>query len=333
MTAELRAFAVPQGEVLIGPPHDGRRTVRLVPTDPELFIPVRECSTQLAEETIVALASIQLSHCGVLIDEFDRPEANMAPIRRQLFGYFETADFVGARILDYGCGNGASSVILGTLLPQATVLGISESEVRLRPGRLVLADRGLNNVEFRVHPYEDPLPVLGTFDFVVMNAVYEHLLPAERQRTLAAAWRMLKSGGALLVNQTHHSWLPYEHHSTGLWGVNYLPDALAHWYVRRFSKINPKINTSTDWSAHLRGGVRGASEREVLRYLRKASDAGTPVVQQPRSGDRASYWLESVRGGRFLAVKTVITMLFRALDRTFGVVPSTNLDMVIRKCV
>jgi hypothetical protein len=83
-------------------------------------------------------------------------------------------------------------------------------------------------VRFLVSPDANSLPPeIGTFDFVMLSAVYEHLLPEERRRVMPWIWSKLKPGGTLFINQTPYRYFPYEHHTTGLWFINYLPDKLS----------------------------------------------------------------------------------------------------------
>jgi len=192
--------------------------------------------------------------------------------------------------------------------------------------------RNVPNVRFERSPSGDILPAhIGSFDFIMLSGVYEHMLPTERTKLLPQLWNVLAPGGVLFINQTPHKWFPYEHHSSGMWGVNYLPDWLAHRFVRHFSRIGTEINKSSDWSAHLRGGLRGGSEREVIKMLRTCG--GRPVMLQPlpsRYRDRADYWLSGT-SARHRRTKEAIAALFRATDRLFGTVPSMNLDLAVRK--
>jgi hypothetical protein len=155
----------------------------------------------------------------------------------------------------------------------------------------------------------------------MMIAVFEHLLPGERGQVMPLVWRALKPGGVLFLNQTPHSWFPYEHHSTGIWGINYVPDRCAFWMARHFAAFNKQQNQTQSEEQHLRGGLRGGSEPEVLGHLRAARD-GEPEVLQPRQGDRASYWRSCTTPGRREWAKAAAESLFRATDRWFGVVPS-----------
>lgn len=166
----------------------------------------------------------------------------------------------------------------------------------------------------------------------MLSAVYEHLLPKERKVLMPLLWEVLAPGGVLFVNQTPHRWFPYEHHSTALWGINYLPDRVAHWYARAFSKRNPEINRSPNWAVHLRGGLRGGTEREIVANL-TAHSRFRGAIMQPTAGgyrDRADYWLANT-SSRFRLPKRVIAGLFRVCDRLIGTIPASNIDTAIRK--
>jgi len=135
---------------------------------------------------------------------------------------------------------------------------------------------------------------------------------------------------ALFINQTPYRWFPFEHHTTGLWFVNYVPDRLTHFLARHLSKVNPEVNLSSDWNVLLRAGIRGGTEASVLRNIRRAG-LGRATVVQPKNQDRAAYWLSSTDPGRHRPAKEFVAKLFRISDKMLGTVPSINLDVVIRK--
>ncbi len=45
-------------------------------------------------------------------------------LKRQLFSYFPPSTFTGKRILDFGCGTGASTFCLSRLLPDCQITGV-----------------------------------------------------------------------------------------------------------------------------------------------------------------------------------------------------------------
>ena len=271
---------------------------------------------------------------GGLCDILSRldPEGYVAKvIRRHLLAYFDSSAFRGARILDFGCGQGTSTVCLAAMFPEAEVIGVELDPKRVETANRIVAGMGLTNARFLVSPDGESLPAgIGVFDFVSLSAVYEHLLPQERPRILQLIWAHMKPGGAMFLSQTPYRYFPFEHHTTGLWLINYLPDFLAGWLARHFSRINVEENRARDWKGLLRGGIRGATEREIVRNLARAGN-GQPRIIQPKEGDRAAYWLACTTVGRHSGMKKMLAAFFRFTDKIFGTVPSTNLEVTIRK--
>ena len=326
------------GQVEFEPALAGRTRIVLRPSSRAAreYIPRLSCETSHPDEV-----PLYLEH-GItfnwLCDEVARvedPAYVLGVIQRQLFSYCHLQDFQGARVLDFGCGTGASTLGMAALLPASHIIGVEPDAGLVKLARRLAHNRRLSNVAFEVSPAPQALPQdLGTFDYVMLSAVFEHLLPAERGFLMPQLWDSLRPGGVLFVNQTPHSWFPLDTHSTGLWGINYLPDRLAHWYARQFSPLNPSINRSRDWNVHLRGGLRGGSERELVSLLTADHRAPAVVMQPVASGlhDRADYWLSST-GGRFRLLKRAIAEFYRLTDYLFGTVPAVNLEVAIRKHV
>ena len=113
-------------------------------------------------------------------------------------------------------------------------------------------------------------PGIGKFDFVMLSAVFEHLLPGERPVIMPLLYDVLKPGGVLFLNQTPYRYYPREHHTTGLWGLNYLPDRLTLALARRYSRETPAEIAACDWPQLLRRGIRGGTEAEVLHNFTAA---------------------------------------------------------------
>jgi SAM-dependent methyltransferase len=251
------------------------------------------------------------------------PKGGVATILRdQLTAYLDLATCRGTRWLDFGCGVGSSTLALARLLPDATIIGVELDAEKVAMANHLRTVEGLQNLSFHASPAGDRLPDgIGTFDYVMLSAVFEHLLPNERRTTMSLIWNALRPGGILFINQTPHRWFPKELHTTGLWGMNYLPDPLAHAVAQRFGRLR----RAGDWRTYLRYGIRGGTERELLRAV-----GPNARIRQPRQGDRASFWLAHV-SPRHYAVKRVLANGFRLCDRLFGTIPSTHLNVAIQK--
>lgn len=309
--------------------------VTLLPSRPDLYVPRTSCKTTFSPEIIEYL--LDRSHFAWLCDNIARYEDSASvpgALKHQLFSYFTPDDFAGKRLLDFGCGNGASSLAMAKMLPQAEIIGVELDAEKIDTANRIKVFRAVQNVSFLCSPSGDALPLeVGKFDFVMLSAVYEHLLPQERQIVMPLIWSVMKPGAAIFINQTPYRYSPYEAHSTGLWFVNYMPDKLAHFVVRHLAGRNPGINKSPDWNAHLRGGLRGGTEKEIIRNLTGGDSAAARMLQPQQNGvrDRADLWFSSTNQRRYRGVKKLIASGFRLTDRTWGTIPSLNLEVVIQK--
>jgi ubiquinone/menaquinone biosynthesis C-methylase UbiE len=271
----------------------------------------------------------RLSWTGEVVARHQDPAYLERILKRQLFSYFPPSRFAGKRVLDFGCGTGASTFCLARLLPDSQVTGIDFDRSRLEVARGIAELSDWPNASFRLSPTALSLPPdLGTVDFIVMSAAYQHLLPAERRKLMPLLWRLLAPGGALLVSQTPHRWYPVESGVSGLALLNYLPVRIAAFLARHFSSRDEEANRQRDLPEMLRAGLRGGAESEILNLL----PANTIVMQPAVQHNRAEYWRESAgeRPGMGMA-RRLATEFFRWTDRRWGAVPASQLDVVIKK--
>jgi len=330
------SLLTPSGKIELEPSSSGRTRITLRPArkSSHQFIPRPTCETSHPDEVPLFLEhGISFNWLCEAISRIEDPEYVLRAIQRQLFAFVLPQEFVGARVLDFGSGIGGSTLGMAELLPSSQIIGIDLDANLVRLGRHLAANRHLSNVEFKVSPAANAIPrTIRPFDYIMLSAVFEHLLPDERRLLMPQLWDLLKPSGVLFVNQTPHRWFPCDTHSTGLWGINYLPDKLAHSYARRFSSRSPSINQSPDWNVHLRGGLRGGSERELIRWLTADGRAPAVIMQPVAQGlrDRADYWLSST-SPRYPSLKKGIAWLFRVTDYLFATIPAVNLDVAVRK--
>lgn len=116
------------------------------------------------------------------------------------------------RVLDFGCGTGASSRRL--VSAGHTVTGVDASESGIRVAR-----REVPDVRFHHLDSEAELPFeAGSFDACLCTEVIEHLLDVTG--FLAEVHRVLVPGGLLVLTTPYHAWLKnlllitlnFEHH-------------------------------------------------------------------------------------------------------------------------
>ena len=167
-----------------------------------------------------------------------------------------------------------------------------------------------------------------------MSAVYEHLLPQERPPILHKLWSILKPNGILFIFDTPYRYFPVERHTTGLPLINYLPDKIVLLIVRLFSK---SVKKDESWQSLLRRGIRGGTEKEIVRLLLKEKRTDLIVFEPCRLGcrDRVDLWylLYSSHKGSFS--KKVITRLlkgiFKVIKQLFGINFMHSLSLAIKK--
>ncbi len=327
-------FSCSDGDVAVTELGDGRFRIELTPRVSGLFIERRWCETGFPPHLIEFLLDrVGFSWLCECIARHEDQDYVPGVIRRQLFSYFQPSDFAGKRLLDFGCGSGASTFALAGMLPATEIVGVELEERHLEIAEAIRAVRQPPNVRFLKSPEGKSVPEdLGSFDFIMLSAVYEHLLPAERKVLMPVLWKLMNPGAAFFVNQTPHRYCPYESHSTRLWFINYFPDRIACFAASRFSRYNREANRHRSWQDHLRGGIRGGTERGIVRDL--SSGAGDARILQPRRNglrDRADYWLAGTNPSRHRTLKRALSLLFRLTDRCFGAVPGTHIDVVIQK--
>ena len=193
------------------------------------------------------------------------------------------------RFLDFGCGDGHSIEALLDIFPQTQFFG-----AEYEPGTLsrCLARLG-NNPRATIIRTKGPdsLEGIGSgFDVIQLNAVFEHMLPAERRALMPDLWQRIAAGGYLVLMETPWRWFPIETHSTSRPLVNYMPDRLALFTMRHFSRGGRFSNIRT-WEEALRDGLRGATVREIMGCL-GATPGSARVVQSsaPDARDMLDVW-------------------------------------------
>ena len=314
---------------------NGSLKVSISPNRSNLYIPRKSCRTKFSTEVIEYLAQRWnfAWFCDSLSRYDDSDSVSMA-IKNQMFSYFPAERFIGRSLLDFGCGAGASTFAIAKMLPKTEIVGVDLDINRIETANRINSFLNIPNLRFLCSPSGVELPQdAKDFDFVMLSAVYEHLLPHERKTVMPLIWSVMRPGAAIFINQTPYRYSPYEAHSTGLWLVNYMPDRVAHFMARHLVRRNQRIKQSTDWNVQLRGGLRGATEKEIVRNLTEGDTASARILQPRQNGlrDRADFWLSSTNQTRYRILKKCISSAFRITDRLWGTIPRLNLEVVIQK--
>ena len=156
----------------------------------------------------------------------------------------------GLRILDFGCGTGSSTEVFSEA--GATVVGVDPSEKSLDVAMQRLTDLNLSEqARFYKIPYftssgETLSFKENNFDMVTLIGVLEHMKPGERIQCVGEINRLLKEGGEIFIFDTPNRLCPFDHHTTKLWFVNWLPVSLA----RRYAIFRGRADKSSDYERH-----------------------------------------------------------------------------------
>lgn len=310
----------------------GKHVISVEPTG-SLFVPVRTWETSYPLDLVEHV--LRVKGPAYLCDEIMRDED---PLYVQhsfcwdLLSYVEENAFAGQRVLDFGSGSGASSVVLARMLPfTAEIVG-----VELKPEYIELARHrarfyGVDDrLSFHLSSGRNSLPAdIGQFDYIIFSAVYEHLLPDERQTLLPLLWSHLRTGGVMFLDQTPYRWFPIENHTTGLALINYLPDRLTLACARRFSK---RVTPNASWPELLRGGIRGGSPREIMGILNR-DGRRAELLKPSRNGvrDRIDLWYRLSSTTRWPITKKLMMWGFRVVKATTGITMIPDLSLAMQK--
>jgi ubiquinone/menaquinone biosynthesis C-methylase UbiE len=166
----------------------------------------------------------------------------------------------GLKVLDFGCGTGSSAIVLAE--QGATVVGVEPERVSLDVAERRVTDLGFEDrIALQQIPYltgnSETLPFAdAAFDLATVIGVLEHALPHERRHCVRELARVVKPGGDVFVYDTPNRLFPYDHHTTKLWFVGWLPSRLA----RAYAVFRGRMDESASFER--RGGV-GVSRRAI----------------------------------------------------------------------
>ena len=325
----------PDGRATLSALANGKRRLRAELSRPGAYVRRAEWHTAYPDWLIKIV--LEAKGLGYLCDEIMRDE-DPTYIRRHVeltvTAHIDPEELAGGEVLDFGCGAGASTVILSKLLPNSNITGVELSSKNLSIARARAQFYGLQRTRLMLSPAENTLPDrIGPFRAVMLSAVFEHLLPVERKTLLPMLWGLLEPGGVMFIDETPSRWFPIETHTTGLPFINYLPDRLAAAYARRCSR---RVRRDHSWDTMCRNGIRGGSVKEILGLLPEAD--GRPILLEPhRLGikDPLDLWFRGYAtpgGGPVGAMKRKAIPLLRIAARF---VDSTSLvpylSLAIRK--
>jgi 2-polyprenyl-3-methyl-5-hydroxy-6-metoxy-1,4-benzoquinol methylase len=322
-----------EGRVEVMELGDGRRRVTVIPRDPAQHVSVRSWETRYPLDLIRAILEVKgIAWVGDEIQRDEDPRYVQPFLRYGMLSYLPESAFEGKRLLDFGCGSGASAMVLGRMFPRTEIVGVELDENLVALAELRRRHYGFDHVKFEVSPDPSSLPAnIGMFDFVSLSAVWEHLLPAERRTLVPKIWSTLNVGGVLFLNQTPHRWYLIEDHTTGLPLLNFAPRPIVHWAANRYSR---RLAGNESWEELLRAGIRGGTQREVMRVVRATNDGRPVFLERTRLGvrDSVDHWYACSQEVRPMRIKRVMRAGFKVINRITGSAYAPGIDLAIEKC-
>ncbi len=204
----------------------------------------------------------------------------------------------GARLLEIGCGTGASTLALAEQGARVTAVDIDARALGVARDRCRIY--GLEPT-FVVANATEVGPKLGSerFDAVVFYASLEHMTHRERLRAMAETWTMLEPGALWCVTDTPNRLWWFDEHTSRLPFFMWLPNDLAFDYACRsprqyFRDLYHEWSEDTELHFLRRG--RGVSYHEFDLAIGPADELD--VVSSLRGFHRARQPLPRLRGRR-----------------------------------
>jgi 2-polyprenyl-3-methyl-5-hydroxy-6-metoxy-1,4-benzoquinol methylase len=178
------------------------------------------------------------------------------------------------RILDFGCGTGASSVALAQFTREVVAYDIDSESIRICQQRVFEHGMEPKVSVFAGNDIAADSNNLGKFDIIVMNGVLEHMpltTPHLRAKIIQKLWTLLEDSGYLVVNETPNRLYPFDFHSTQLWWIPWTQPGSKWAYEQAVSKGRhsdaPTISPGPLGLEEV--GAWGATYWEILTYLKE----------------------------------------------------------------
>jgi 2-polyprenyl-3-methyl-5-hydroxy-6-metoxy-1,4-benzoquinol methylase len=170
-------------------------------------------------------------------DQDDHLQLRLGLHRRRVVPWLNTfASLEGARVVEIGCGTGASTVALAE--QGARVVGFDLDPGSLRAASDRCATYGLSADLREGNAASLPDDVLHASDITIFFASIEHMTLDERLVALSNTWMALKPGSWLAIIETPNRLWWYDSHTALLPFYLWLPDDLAVHYAK-YSERRP----------------------------------------------------------------------------------------------
>lgn len=181
----------------------------------------------------------------------------------------------GRRVLDFGCGTGASTAALAECAEDVCAFDVWQGSIDIARQRLQEHGHGLQDRVrfFCASDIADMAGEIGTFDVIVALGVIEHLpitVRGLREHILRSAAGLLNKGGCLFLGDTPNRFWPHDSHTTRLWWIPWTKPGSKWALSRAISK--GRYSRTEHYSEGPLGleeqGAWGATFWEINKHLR-----------------------------------------------------------------
>jgi ubiquinone/menaquinone biosynthesis C-methylase UbiE len=165
-------------------------------------------------------------------DLHDHLTGRLHSFRTKVIPWLDAArPLAGARILEIGCGTGASTVALAEQGATVTALDIDAASLRVARDRCLAYNVRCELVQANGAAAEQLLK-REPYDFVIFFACLEHMTHSERIQSMRDTWQALAPGALWCLIETPNRLWFFDDHTSRLPFFNWLPDELAFEYSR-----------------------------------------------------------------------------------------------------
>jgi len=233
----------------------------------------------------------------------DHLDLRTTTFRRRVIPWMAAARSLSeCRVLEIGCGTGASTVALAEQGCDLVGVDVNEGNILVAQERCRiygLEAKFLCANATDLHEHYEP----GAFDLIIFFATLEHLTYAERISAMRCTWEMLEPGSLWCVVDTPNRLWWFDWHTAHLPFFNWLPDDLALDYAPHSDRVFMQSYATAGRDDG--GEARFCSARTRRQLSRIRSGDGPQCFARRRELTRATPASTQSRVSRAVAVLAI----------------------------
>jgi len=237
-----------------------------------------------------------------------------------------------SRILEIGCGHGASTISLAEQGAIVTAIDIDNDSIKLAKKSCEIY--GLN-VDFHQINGSDAASYFTKekFDIIIFWAVLEHMTIEERMKAINGTFNMLNADGLWCVIGTPNRLHYFDTHTSQLPFFQWLPDELALRYAhiskrKGFSSSFSEISNNPEQLISLYRWGRGVSYHEIELSLKPLNDLSIISSLKTYSIERNKILKVILKPFLYSSYETYLHKQYPKINRCFF---EPSLNFIIKK--